>query len=245
MKLKIAILSVVLLAFAAGCEDDAKSKLYDAQACLDNLDETVAYTDLRASAQVCENKLGAMTSQESSTIRCSARLLMGGMTAARFAKAVDQMDGSSSNEAALISVLSLKGQGSSTAEKQSDAKTLAKSMFSACTNSGIPGLVYVAGLSLTGTVMTNSIAIGCGGGDMTACTEEELANEADTIVSDCIAGSCEPESIGDAAIAISDSYCVGDKKDEEICTDIAAAIDAGGGSNSAIGQQLLNLLSTP
>ena len=242
MKLKIALISLALLAFATGCEDDAKSKIYDAQACLDNLDETVPYTQLRTAADACQNKLGTVTSQEANTIRCSARLLMGGMTANRFAKAADQMDGASSNEAALISVLSLKGIGSNTPEKQTDAKNLAKSMFNACTNSGVPGLVYIAGLSLTGTVMTNSIAIGCGGGDMTQCTEEQLVTEADNIVNTCISGSCEPESIGQAAVAISDAYCTGDKAKEEICTDIEAAIQAGGGNSSSIGEQLLNLL---
>lgn len=245
MKLKIAILSLALLAFATGCEDEAKSKIYDAQACLDNLDETVPYTQLRTAADACQNKLGTVTTQEANTIRCSARLLMGGMTANRFAKAADQMDGATSNEAALISVLSLKGIGSNTSEKQTDAKDLAKSMFNACTNSGVPGLVYIAGLSLTGTVMTNSITIGCGGGDMTQCTESELVTEADTIVSDCISGSCEPESIGQAAVAISDAYCTGDKAKEEICVDIDAAITAGGGNSSTIGQQLLNLLANP
>lgn len=245
MKLKIAILLLALTALITGCEDDAKSKIFDAQACLDNLDENVGYEQLRTAADACQNKLGTVTSQEANTIRCSARLLMGGMTANRFAKAADQMDGSSSNEAALISVLSLRGVGGTTPERQTDAKDLAKSMFNACTNSGVPGLVYIAGLSLTGTVMTNSIAVGCGGGDMTQCNEQELINEADNIVSACQSGGCEPESIGQAAVAISDAYCTGDKAEEEICTDIEAAISAGGGNSSTIGEQLLNLLATP
>ncbi|MCH2532927.1 MAG: hypothetical protein MK008_00625 [Bdellovibrionales bacterium] len=247
MKLKIAILLLALLAFATGCEDEAKSKIYDAQACLDNLDETVPYTDLRTAADACQNKLGTVTTQEANTIRCSARLLMGGMTANRFAKAADQMDGAS-NEAALISVLSLKGIGSSTADKQTDAKDLAKSMFNACTNSGVPGLVYIAGLSLTGTVMTNTVTLNCNGNpnaSLDECSEDELITQADQIVSDCQSGSCEPESIGQAAVAISDAYCTGDKAEEDICVDIEAAITAGGGNSSTIGEQLLNLLANP
>lgn len=239
MKLKITLLLSALLFFTTGCEDDAKSKLYDAQACLDKLDDTVTLATLRSGAEACQAKLGTLTSKDANTIRCSARLLMGGMTTTRFAKAADQMSGSGSNEAKLISVLSLRGTSTS------DAKALAREMFNACTNSGVPGLVYIAGLSLTGTVMTNSVTVTCGGGDVSACTEQDLIDEADSILADCQSGSCEPESIGEAAVAISGAYCTGDKAEEKICTDIEAAILAGGGSSSAIGDKLLDLLATP
>lgn len=231
---------LVLGAFALGiigCEDEERAALFDAQECINNINENLSQTEITTAANACEAKLNGASSSEAEAIRCSAKLIAGGLTTSRFVDAFKAMDeGQGSKEAKLMVLLSFTG---------TDAMVNARSMFNACQKSGVPGLVFVAGVSLSGTSISSIYGSGtCGktptNPNDTLCDGQEVEN----ILNQCKADSsqCNTQDIGNSAIAISDAYCLGDNADKDICKDIGTAITNAGGDPATIGAQLLNLL---
>ena len=218
-----------------GCEDEERAALFDAQECINNINENLSQTEITTAANACEAKLNGASSSEAETIRCSAKLLAGGLTTTRFVSAFKAMENNpTNNEASLMVILSFTG---------TDAMTNARSMFSSCEKSGVPGLVFVAGVSLTGTSIS-SFAGQSTCANPNSCTETELANNVDNFLNTCKTAptSCNSSDIGNSAIAISDVYCLGDNADKEICKDIGSAIANAGGDPANVGAQLLNLI---
>ena len=70
---KILILVVALLGsifVITGCENSDKVDLFEAQVCLDRIDQTQSAAAIKAAAEVCSAKVSSQSNSQASLIRC-------------------------------------------------------------------------------------------------------------------------------------------------------------------------------
>ena len=166
-----------------------------------------------ADAEACR-KYAKGSSQEAKILKCSVEFMVGGLDStkmrAAFKKFNDDGTAEQDREAELMFLLA------------ADSTTQAATTFSACKATNVGGLIYLASLSQVGTILAAVAANGPAAVD--AC----IANDP----------NCDPAAIGQAAVAMSDSYCTGDNEDTEVCEEINAAV-AAGATSEEIGDALL------
>ncbi len=209
--------TLTLCSFALlSCESDEDNALSSAQQCLDKLKDS----DSDAAADACAAKVAGQSSPESYVIRCSVNFFKGGVKSSTMIAAFDQYENAAANEKAAVLMAALS---QSTAQEAED--TLA-----ACQKSEVPSLIYVATVSLTGTLMTS-----LGG-----------STDPAVFLAACAAGGaggvCEDATIGTAITSMYDVYCVGSAAESQTCTEINSAIAAGGGNPAQVAIQLYALL---
>src|SRR6185437_6960328 len=152
-------------------------------------------------------------------VRCAADFIIGGITDSSLISAYNAAQNLSgpSVAQALIPALS-----------QSNT-TLAGNTYRDCVASDTPSLIYIAGLSQTGTLMSTAP----GSSESTAATF--CANPANT-------SSCDPQDIGTIAQTVNSSYCTGTNSSSDVCTTLSNAIAQGNGDPTSIGTYLLQNL---
>lgn len=190
------------LVFTA-CESDDDEKMLSAQNCFNALSDTIPIGSRPAAIATCRAKLGGLTSPDAQLINCGLELWAGGLDTVTVSNAFDAAEGVPENqkEATLIANLSL----TSTA--------VADNAYNYCYASGASGMIYVAGLIKLGTYMDS-----VGG-----------AGAPDNYIDACLAGApnaCASTANGEMLIEMSDSYCVGESEENDVCQALGAAISA-------------------
>jgi hypothetical protein len=234
VRVLISMMVIALSFLLISCNEDA-TKIFDAQNCLDGVDETQTGAALIAAAEACEAKLGSLDTSQANIIKCSTKFLAGGVTSTRIASAFsnNSNDGTAS-QTKLIAILSFTNYASGI------ANTKSSEALAACEKSGQKGLIFIAGLSKIGTLLLSASDTDCMDG---ACTDAEIAelNPLTNCTGDPTPAACSPAEVGNTAILISQSYCTDANKSDPVCVDILAAI-AVGGDASAIGTALISTL---
>jgi len=189
------------------CEED-QDKVFAAQECLDNL-STTATTE----ALACYNMVAGVGGQQAAIVRCGAKLIEGGLTDSKFATAFQHAEdnkGSASVEAELIALLAL------------DSLPISKVAVVECDNSAMGGLIFLAGLSYTGTEIKSMPGFD--------------PNNPGPAISACVAAgnpnNCNLTAIAGSVDSIASTYCSGESADQEVCNDVKAAQAAGTVSES-------------
>lgn len=202
------------LGLLVGCgESKEMDDVRQAQRCLDHASP--------ATAESCLAYIAAYDSPKSNTIRCSVFFLKGGLTNNKLVEAYKQLkDQPDKKEAVFIGVLALNQKSDAT-----NADTY-------CRKSGVPGLIYLSNLSVIGTFLASAV----GGFD------PKNPASLDAAIAACQPPSadpnCEPATIGSAVISLSDSYCSGGAKDDDVCQKINGTIASAGGNTENVGMAL-------
>jgi hypothetical protein len=168
------------------------------------LDDLDDTTSTDPEALACLTKINGIETPESYVIRCGIRFFVGGLKTQNIIDAFDDYEGASeANKAnALMTAL------------QQTSINEANETFLACQKSGVSSLIYIASASRVGTM----VALSPGGGDLATCAATP--------------GTCNDTDVGEAVIALSNAYCVGDAKETQVCSEVASAIEAAGGINA-------------
>lgn len=239
----VARLLVFTLALSAtlslsGCIDEESDDLAKAQDCLDKIDSS-NYT----SAESCMSGIEKYDTQQANIIKCSIKLLTGGLTTERMVKAYTTLkDAAYTNkEAALISSLTLVSDLAVPPGKT--AKTKAEEAKVYCDKTGLNGFVYISNLVYVGS----SVAVAAG---VDPTNPNTFPNQGDvtTILGECTdftSGTCDHAAVGAAVEAIGATYCSAGNANSEVCTKINDAVAAAGGNATLVSKQLFCLLETP
>ncbi len=201
---------------ASGCETNEQNKVAEAQQCLDRLSDSATAAD----AQPCLNFISGITSPSAYVIRCSVDFLAAGINPTQLIAAFQAMKTQSSAQ----QTATLMGALAESAVAPLTALQTAQATLNDCVSSETPSLIYLAGVSVTGTALV------VGGGSATPAT----------FIANCQAtpASCSPDVIGSAAVTLASSYCTGSNVTSEVCITINSAV-AAGGSTTAIGDALI------
>ncbi len=205
----------------SGCESAEENDVAEAQQCLNNLTDSAPYT----AADACEQKISGIYSSEAYVIRCSVDFIDAGITPTALLNAYQssQNQTGGSATATLMAALTQNTPGTTT-----PSTTQANLTYSDCQASGVESLIFLAGVSQTGTLM----AVGAGSTDPA------------TMVSQCNSNpsACNPTAVGTTAQSIYGSYCQGSNSSSSTCTLLNSAISQGNGNPTTIGQNIFNLL---
>jgi hypothetical protein len=232
-----------------GCEDEDRATLFAAQRCLDEIkmetggtESLATYQSIKAQAEVCLARLGALSGQQAALVRCSAQSLRGGITARRFitAYAALAVEGAR-NEASYMIGLSVN-TGSSVTEN----KSIAGEIFNSCVATEIDALIQMSSLIRLGTILASAGGSSCAPGDAgyPGCLSDS-STIADMVTNCAVATpppDCDPAAVGETAQLLTSTYCSGANAATEACRKVSDAVTAGG-SSSDIGVRLLGLLN--
>lgn len=213
--LMLSTLACFLFLGLFGCEDKDTNAVAKAQECLDKAREA-------ADAVACRGLIEGKSSQQAYIVRCSIEFVAGGLITSKIAQAfTKQKEVGSNKEATLMSVLSLGDT------------TTADNAAAYCKLSGIPGLIYLANLSLIGTYMNPS---------------NNPNFNPDTFLSDCQSMTpppvCNSTAISAAVISIADSYCTDANSSSDVCNKVNTAITEANGSSEEIAKKFFEALKT-
>lgn len=209
----------VLCLVCASCENDESDKLAQAQNCLDNVPSSNP-----TAANSCMSYVSGLDSEQANIIKCSIKFLAGGLTTDKISDAYKQLndDSVTDKEAFYISMLALS------------PASLASEAADYCERSGVKGLIYLANLSVVGSVLMEEIGV----------TGIPDATDVQNALTACQSapGTCDDTAIGTAVLVVADSYCAGSSADAGICSQINEAVLAAGTDPAAIAQQIYALL---
>lgn len=209
----------LLCLVCASCENEDMDKLAQAQNCLDNVPSSNP-----SAASSCMSYVNDLDSEQANIIKCSIKFLAGGLSTSKISDAYKQLNNDSvtDKEAFYISMLAL-----SPASLATEAATY-------CERSGVKGLIYLANLSVVGSMMMDAIGV----------TGVPDATDVQNALTTCASapGTCNDTAIGSAVIVVAESYCAGSTADSGVCAEVNAAIAAAGTDPAAIAQQIYALL---
>lgn len=231
MKKLLLLTGIATAAFlVVGCEDDEMNDMAKAQQCLDGISSSNY-----AAANDCINYIAQYDTPEANIIKCSAKILSGGLTTEKMVNAYKNItDGSVANrETAFIAVLALDPSSRAT-----EAKPY-------CARSGQKSLIYISNLAVVGSLMAENLVLGGGNYDPTDPESVPTPAEVAEILTDCQPpATCNGshEAIGTSIVTLSSSYCTGNNATNEICTMVNSAIAGAGGDNEVVSKQLFCLL---
>lgn len=232
----IAIICTTPFLFSCSNKADEMDDLAKAQKCLNEVPQSDP-----ASASGCLQYVEKYTSQQASILKCSILLTSGGLMENKVIQAAEAMEDSSgvtNKEAAFMSILSLD------VPTISDGYNKAVQGNEYCQASGIPGLAYIGGLVVAGsymrlTMQTLGITLDINNPEAAVTA---LVDQCTTTPASCAANI---EVLGQTVVTLAESYCDTDSADDEICSDINAAVAASGGDTSDIGRALFCYMETP
>lgn len=221
--------------FLTSCETAEDRQLAAAQDCIDT-------AKVAADADRCHSLVDGLETEKAYLIRCSANYIAQGFTGTRMANAFQRLkDDNGSGQDPMATVMAYLVFTSGTAPHSVD------SAVSNCTKSGVRSMLRLVTMSKLATFITTA---GLGSIPTNANPLDPSFDPAQisTAIAN-IAGSGSPadkENVGNIAITAQSAYCNAGSSFEnnEICTNLNQAINAGGGNAQTIGEQLLALLQT-
>lgn len=236
---RISLLSILLLgsfAFSACSKNSEQDDLAKAQECLDNVPQSTP-----ESASDCFHYAEKYTSQQANILKCSIKMTSGGLTESRIVSAYNALKDNANNsrEAVFMSALALNKSS------VNEGLTKAKDGDVFCQKSGLPGLQYISGIIVAGTLMANSL----GGVDLTDTAAVTTA--VNTLLADCsntsgATGTCasmDMTTLGTVTTTLANGYCASADSKDEVCANVSTAMTTAGGDPAKVGQALLCYLN--
>ncbi len=196
------LLAAVLLSTLA-CKEES---LFDAQACLNRVDENV-----QADVLACLNGVQNLNSPEANAIKCSILLTAGGITTARMVNAFKQQD--SGSESSMMTDFSFNKYPTPT-----ENKTKATEARDICKLSGEKGLIGISSFSSIGTLLCKG-ALTCSNASPAAVN---------TLLDDCATlnncSQADKDEIGETVIVMNEVYCSGANTESTECQTLSSAL---------------------
>jgi hypothetical protein len=227
------ILCFTLLACKQGATDS--DKILDAQSCLDK-----ASAD---EAEDCVAKVDGINSQAADLIRCSGKFVGEGFSdPSKLSTAMANLTNSgngTNGSTAMIAALAFTAESTET-----DNSNSAQDAFNFCTSAKAKGLILLAGLSQTATVLA-SLSASIDLSNPSSITGTNLQ----TAMSALIGNPTASAAVGNAVVSMYSSNCTsGNSTTGNFCSQFQSVIDStsGGTSNpSAVGDKLMTCYTTP
>lgn len=230
----LAITAVALGVLAiTGCEKEEDRKIARAQACLDNARDSVA-------ADNCMAIVEGMDSKSSFLIRCSANFIAQGFTGQRVADAFERLsDDNDSGQDPMATTMAYLVFAKNLPNHSADRAV------TNCQRSGVLSMHRLATMAQMATFVAATAGAleggpldPDGGGFDPSNISAQIAN---------LAATGTPEQfaqVGTIAQTANEAYCGEGSayQSNEVCTNLVAAIEAGGNDLAAIGQALLQQL---
>ncbi len=219
------LFGATLLALAlVGCEKGDEDRVAKAQNCLD--------TSTQATVSSCETIVEGVSGAGAALIRCSAKFIYQGFTGTRFAQAFTNLKSPTAGQNATLAMMSylVFTVGATDAAR----RTAASQAVSACTQSGLPGMIMFANFASAATeIATNvGLTIDPANPPSSAALQAALASYAG-----------DPAALGTSILAISSVYCSGDSSTKDVT--FCAAVNEAAAENgaTAVGTKILQLLA--
>lgn len=221
----------------SGCEKEEDRKIYEAQACLDAARNA-------GDADVCVAKIQGNESSEAYLIRCSANFVAQEFTGPRIANAFQKLKDNESTATDPMATMFAFLVFSKTAPGHS-----ADDAVTNCKKSGLLSMRRMAEAAKTATLIAGGI-----GGTIGTNFDPTNPNFDQTAIDQAItdlknltgpAAEAKKEELGNLAISMNESFCGSASssfKDNEVCTNLQAAVGAGADAKT-IGAALLEQLS--
>lgn len=213
-------------AFTTGCEivggeGDEVRDISKAQRCLDDVPQNAAST-----AESCFEYVAKYDSQQANILKCSIILTSGGLNSSKLNAAYQAgKDSNLTNPSSVyISYLALDNPTTT-------GKTKADAAYPFCVKSEVSGLMFIAGLAKTGTLLAS-----LNGGSFDINDPNSTSTNVGQILDDCAntgmhgGNSCDLAEVGNTLVDVSEAYCAGTSSDKKICDKVEAAIAAAGGN---------------
>ncbi len=245
------LFNILLIAFSlvifASCESDEQNDISRAQACIDSANET--------SVEDCLDYITGYSSAESYAIRCAARFIANGLTDAQMVDAIQAKNDEGTSGDPILGMIGLLSFKANTA---TEAKNAAITAMSECQKSQVKAYVLFASMA---KMATNLLAATSGlGGAAEDALNKILAGDEPTqtdmenaliglcgsiTAPDCSSVSADTaDAIGESATTAYDTYCSAtDSEDDEFCQDLETAINNNGSDTTALGKEILELIS--
>ncbi len=232
---KLTLISLLLglsfLTSSCGKETDA-DKIADAQSCLDFA--------TAAEADACVEKVAGLESEAAYLIRCAGKFVKEGYNnPTKLAGAMSNIAGEDHSDA--TSSLSVMAALAFSAESTSALNSAsAEEAFTYCTKSNSKGMILLAGLVQTATVLANI------GLSTTTLTGADLQNLMGTLQNNTVAQT----AVGTAVVGIYETNCVDAKESApgNYCEQFESAVTAVGGGTTdtaAIGKAIMVCYNAP
>lgn len=225
---KLTLLLAAMMMTLSACQETDQDRVADAQSCLDSSSS--------GTAAQCVSMVDGIYSKGAYLIRCSGMFIQEGfMDASRLESAMDAIenDGGSGGSTAMMSVLSFRNFGPTTAENQ----TAANLAVEYCNKAGSKGLVMLASISSIATTAA----------DIASDTTPSQAQIQAALGAIAAGPTSAPAAVaaGGAALAAYNANCAGDGGSfGQFCEQFESAI---GGSTDpgTVGVQLAQCYTTP
>ncbi len=216
-------IAFVLLALAAlpHCANKDSNSLAEAQQCLDNVPDSNP-----TAANACMTPIANLQSEAADVLKCSIAFMAGGLTTTKVANAYKALEDNPSNKVAIfMATLAL-------------TPTASQQAASYCDASDDQGLIYIAQLSVIGSVLANAI----GGYDPTSGVPP-TQTQITAAITACQSGGCDDATVGTAAETLGEGYCAQPGASTDVCPQLTQAIANSNGNPASVAQQLYTLLS--
>lgn len=230
------ILSLLVLVLV-NCKQSATNadKILDAQTCLD--------TSSAAGATECVAKVDGIDSQAADLIRCSGKFVGEGFNdSSKLSAALANISTSGSGatgSTAMIAALAFTSKATESANS-----TSAQEAFTYCTKAKAKGLILLAGLSQTATVI-GQLSATIDLSNPSSITGANLQTAMGTLASDPTAQA----AVGNAVVSMYNANCTGTNTTTgNFCQQFSSSIGvvSGGTSNpSGVGAQIMTCYSNP
>ncbi len=229
--LLFAVSSVALSFVLVSCSKEKDiDKISDAQTCLD--------TATASEVDTCVAKVDGLSSQGASLIRCVGKFMKEGFTSpSKIAGAISNLNGGSgSNQStAVMAALAFKAESTSALNSAS-----AQQALTYCNEASSKGLILLAGLSQTATVLAD-----LGLGSTTNLSGDALKTLMGTLQGNTVATT----AVGTAVVSIYQTNCTsGNTTTGNFCQQFSSAVTSvsGGTSNpAAVGAKIMECYNTP
>lgn len=224
MTLRKALMLTLTLSLSSflflGCESAEVRDIAKAQKCLDDVPQTAP-----AQADSCFAYVEKYSSQQANILKCSIKLTAGGLNTEKITKAYEASKDTSLSNSSSVFVGFLALDNPTTTGYAN-----AIAAYDYCERSEVSGLLFIAGLAKTATVLAR-INGGSFNLDDPAATEAAVS----AILQNCADGTtsadqCDLTEIGNTIADLSDVYCAGASSDADVCEDINGAIAGSGGN---------------
>ena len=215
--------------FVTGCEDEEQANLFNAQYCLDRATATNALS--------CVSNIEGQTDERASVLKCGARFLSRGIDTDTIVAAIEVISDEGNNANATSTAIANLAIPNSAANPTSYDVAFAQEIATVCAQTQSDGLIALSSFALIST-STNALLSTLVPG---SCTVPYTAQCVTQGLDSFDPNTADSSTIGQTAIQNQEALCGenGTFKGEDICTDIDAAIAAGGDAD-AVGDALLN-----
>jgi len=219
--------SALLVLTFTGCEDAEIKDMAQAQQCLDAVPASSPQD-----ASNCFAYVSAYDSQQANILKCSIKITSGGLSTQKIAEAYKAADSSTltNKEAVYIAYLALDKPNAS------GGYSLAQQAYPFCVKSQVSGLIFIAGL-----VQTASMISSITGATFDINNPTAAQSAINTALQECIDGTktCNMTEVGTTLSTLSTVYCASPSSDLGVCTDVNSAITEYGGDTTKTAQAFM------